>query len=395
MRLEHRLSSFLFHWHGIGRRTGPEGLRQTLAQIRGIPVPLSDLETAILPARLKDYSPGWLDQLLSTGEVLWQGSQSLGEHDGYIAFYPEQQFPLLGRISVFAAGAREQRIREELVQTPGLEFERLAGNLGGFADDLLKTLWKLVWNGEVSSDSLDALRARQSATASRYHPRARPRYTTRRRILPGAAGRWKLLTGPDFGFAAEPERELARAAALLDRYGIVCPETLGGEVQSYENVAPLLERLEASGQAEYRDLLGTGEPQFLAVGAAQTSDATVTDVAGGALSACDPANPWGLFVPWPAMTGGYRPQRTPGARIFYLDGELAAYLTRTGRELYTPTDRHSEPQWIEIVKRFTAGAPMFLESINGEPPYRTSWHGELVAAGFSPSSRGYLLRGVR
>jgi len=366
-------------------------LRQTLNRIQGIPLPFSELETAILPARIGDYTTGGMDDLLEAGDVRWQGIQPLGRHDGQIALYLARDFPLLGRISVFAPGAREQRIRELLLQEGGVRFDRIAARLGGFGDDLLRTLWKLVWNGEVTSDSLDALRARLSATTVRAHRRPRPRYTTRKRVLPGTAGRWTLLSGPGAGFASEGERERARARQGLERYGIVSRDIPGDEGIGFDKVAPLLGELVDAGRAESRDLLGVGEPQFLAPGAGAIWEQTECDPAGGWLSASDPANPWGLVVPWPPMTSGYRPRRVPGARVFFQGGALIGYLTSTGRGLHIPRGLGALSRVVTLIKCAAQG-PVFLETVNGEPPYRTPWHGELVDAGFSPSRRGYLLR---
>ena len=40
-------------------------------QLAGVPLPVSAWENQILPARVRDYAPALLDQLLATGSVLW------------------------------------------------------------------------------------------------------------------------------------------------------------------------------------------------------------------------------------------------------------------------------------------------------------------------------------
>lgn len=388
-----RLAAFLLQWHGTGgERSGREGLLRTIEQIQGIPIPFSDLETAILPARLPGYEPSMIDELMGACEVAWQGRRPVGQHDGWVVLYLAGDFPKLGRINLFVPGSREQRIREMLAEEDGCDFERISARLGGFGDDLLKTLWNLAWNGEATSDSLAALRARHSSTAARYHRRPRPRYAMRRRMLPGAAGRWRLLAGPRSGFAAESERELARAEQWLRYLGIVSRGTVAGEDDHYERLAPLLARLVDEGKASHDDLLGTGEPQYLAPGAETVWRDGKSMPAGRVLAACDPANPFGLFLPWPPMVSGYQPQRVPGARIGVDDGMLVGYLTRKGRGLYTPEGHRDVESVVGWLKRSAAGYPLFIETVNGESPGRTPWHGSLVRAGFSPSRRGYLLR---
>jgi ATP-dependent Lhr-like helicase len=218
-------------------------------------------------------------------------------------------------------------------------------------------------------------------------------------VLPGTAGRWRLLSGPGAGFAPESLRARARARQWLERYGVVCRETLAGEAFSLEQALPWLEQLESEGEAERDGLPDMDTPHFLATGADKVwrQAAEATEASGRVLAACDPANPFGLFIPWPAMAAGHHPQRSPGARVLLAGGALAGYMTRTGRALYTPRHRAADPgrEWIALLKAMAAAGPVFLESVDGEPAYQTRWHGDLVAAGFSPSRRGYLLRAGR
>jgi ATP-dependent helicase Lhr and Lhr-like helicase len=159
MRPDHEFVAFLLRWHGLPRRrAGPEDLRRTLRQLQGISVPVSELESSILPARIRDYSPLDLDELIKTGEIVWQGNEALGRHDGCISLFLKDDFPRLGRINVFADGNRERCIRDLLLESGGLEFGEIVEKTDGFPDDVSRALWKLVWCGEASSDSLDALR---------------------------------------------------------------------------------------------------------------------------------------------------------------------------------------------------------------------------------------------
>lgn len=384
--------AFLLRWHGIWRRrAGRDGLRRTLRQLQGVSMPFSDLESSILQARVSDYSPMLLDELIETGEFVWQGDQVLGQRDGYITVYDRSEFPRLGRISVFADGVREQQIRSLLLQDDGLDFDRIMNNLGGFSDDILRSLWQLVWCGEVSSNSLDALRARLSSTASRFHRRPRPRYTTRERLLPGASGRWSLLSGPRSGFAAQAERELAWAGQLLDRCGILCRRTAA----DFDELQPLLERLEAQGMALRTQLLEPGnDDEFAAPGVEQIWRASRDEDAHVVLSACDPANPFGILVPWPELMNAYRPLRSRGARVLIDGGRLVGYMTRTGRHVHTPVDLTDPAPLMRLLRQTAVGRPVYLETVNGDPPYETPLHDALVDAGFSPSRRGYLLRAV-
>jgi len=76
---------FLLDWHGITRpRRGSDGLVDTIAQLQGIPIPASVLESQVLPARLAAYSPADLDALIASGEVVWLGAGTIGATDGRV-----------------------------------------------------------------------------------------------------------------------------------------------------------------------------------------------------------------------------------------------------------------------------------------------------------------------
>jgi len=85
------LAQFLPEWQGVGggrRSRGIDGLARAVEQLAGVAVPASALESLVLPARVADYSPAMLDELTSSGEVLWSGAGSLAGNDGWIALAP-------------------------------------------------------------------------------------------------------------------------------------------------------------------------------------------------------------------------------------------------------------------------------------------------------------------
>ncbi|HQA14449.1 MAG TPA: DEAD/DEAH box helicase, partial [Ornithinibacter sp.] len=82
------LSRFLLGWQGVGGRLrGREGLLRVVEQLSGAVLPASAIETLVLPSRVADYSPGMLDELMATGEVLWCGHGSLPGDDGWVSLH--------------------------------------------------------------------------------------------------------------------------------------------------------------------------------------------------------------------------------------------------------------------------------------------------------------------
>jgi ATP-dependent Lhr-like helicase len=65
---------FLFQWQHVDpdtRVSGPEALAGVLAQLEGFEAQAAVWESELLSARVRDYTPSWLDELCSAGRILW------------------------------------------------------------------------------------------------------------------------------------------------------------------------------------------------------------------------------------------------------------------------------------------------------------------------------------
>ena len=63
-------------------------------QLAGAPVPASALESLVLPARVRDYEPAFLDELTATGELVWAGHGTLPGSDGWVSLHLADQAAL-------------------------------------------------------------------------------------------------------------------------------------------------------------------------------------------------------------------------------------------------------------------------------------------------------------
>ena len=82
------LARFLQGWQGVGGRLrGRDGLVRVVEQLSGAVLPASAVESLVLPARVADYTPALLDELMATGEVLWCGHGSLPGDDGWLSLH--------------------------------------------------------------------------------------------------------------------------------------------------------------------------------------------------------------------------------------------------------------------------------------------------------------------
>jgi ATP-dependent Lhr-like helicase len=331
------LARFLPTWHGIGAESsGLDRLSDAVFQLQGLALPASVLERDVLSARVRDYRPRLLDELVSMGEVVWVGRGSLGAQDGRVALYLRGDAArLLAEPAEAAEGELQARLREQLAWRPSFFAELYTAAGGGDTDSVLDALWDLVWAGEVTNDTFAPLRAIGGAHRRRAGRPGRPRLP--RLTQPRAVGRWSLTSDLRAGAPAATERLHAIAGTLLQRHGVVTREAVlaEGTPGGFSGVYPVLRAMEESGRIRRGYFIdGLGASQFALPGAVDRLRA-LRDPDGRivALAATDPANPYGVVIPWPASTG--RPSRAAGAYVVLESGELKLFLERGGRSLLT------------------------------------------------------------
>jgi len=429
---------FLAHWQGLHRqRRGLDGLLDTIESLQGLPLPASVLEQAILPARVAGYQPGDLDHLAAAGEVVWRGFEPLGPHDGRIALYLTDHVTSLAPLSeaVPDDDPLAQQIYDLLAQRGALFFDDLATAVGGFRNDVLAALWRLVWQGLVTNDTLAPLRSlsRQAHEERRRARRSRRSFRSRRvERLPGSEGRWSLVLRPGAKLPPPTERLTALATQLTERYGVLTRELVAAETVpgGFSALYPVLKAMEEAGRLRRGYFVaGQGAAQFAVAGAEDRLRELDRDAETAAsevliLAATDPANPYGSALRWPGSganpsdesavadsdgaadddataTRTLRPQRAAGARVILVDGELRGYLGRTGKHLLTflPTDepaqQSSEATTLAaaLVRAASPERPLAIVRIDGQAAEESPLAPLLVRVGFRPSRHGYLHRG--
>ena len=57
---------------------GPESVRAIIEQLEGFEAPAAAWEGELLPSRLAEYDPAWLDALCLSGEVVWAQIDAAG-----------------------------------------------------------------------------------------------------------------------------------------------------------------------------------------------------------------------------------------------------------------------------------------------------------------------------
>lgn len=412
---------FLPAWQQVGDNalTGIEGLLAVIEQLAGIVVPASSIEPLIFATRVRDYQPAMLDELLTSGEVIWSGAGTISATDGWVACHLAETAPLTLTAPAELHLTDTHRAILDVLGRPGeargaFFFRQLVQG----ADALFKdALWELIWAGWITGDTFAPVRALLSG--SRRPPTHRQRRAPRlsryalsgrqaRTFDPTVAGRWSALP------AYEPDSTLrahAQAELLLNRYGVltkgsaVAEAVPGGFAMLYK----ILSAFEESGRCQRGYFVESlGGAQFALASTVDRlrgyADPVDTDSAGYhavVLAAADPANPYGAALPWPSRSTaqvGHRPGRKPGALVILVDGVLTWYLERGGRSLLTFTDdleahRSSAAAIAELVVR--AGATgILIEKIDGIPVLETGGPpvNAMLEAGFASNPRGLRLR---
>ncbi|WP_302962429.1 DEAD/DEAH box helicase [uncultured Adlercreutzia sp.] len=345
--------------------SGIDGVAQVIAQFEGAALPMTQWESDVFPARVPDYRPAMLDELVAAGEVLWAASTVGGSR--VVAFYPTDSplapLPVDGEAGLASPMASEPgrsegdapsldaAVRRVLADAGPVPFrllaERVARTAGISAPtdrEVAEALERLVWAGEAASDALGFPRAGGLASESGFSslpagqvpPPSRRRASSRRgRSLyrearsqaraavvarQGAASAFDAaLAGRWFALAPSGQSSTAQAVglveSLLDRYGVVTRDIAlaAGVPGGLSPLYPVLRAMEDAGELTRGMFVeGMGPAQFatretveaLRACAAEPEDARGTPAAVGSctvLPADDPACLFGAGIPWPEV----------------------------------------------------------------------------------------------
>ena len=352
---------FMLAWQKLApehQMEGPESVKAIIEQLEGFEAPAAAWEGELLPSRLHEYDPSWLDALCLSGEVVWarltppmrstveNGSDrprgGAPVRNTPIALLRRKNFALWS--SVFPSSSQDlkstdfstttQVVFEYLKQRGASFFTDIVDNTRLLRSQVEESLAELVANGVVVSDSYSGLRAlltpgsKKTQAASRRKQR-QPVYDM------ASAGRWSILHRDEFQsdgrsgvtqktFALETTEEVAWV--LLKRYGVVFKRLLEREGMSipWRILLRVYHRLEARGEIRGgRFVAGVSGEQFAfpdAVGMLRAIRRQGAQESLISVSAADPLNVVGIITP------GNRITSHTSNRILYQDGIPIASL---------------------------------------------------------------------
>jgi ATP-dependent Lhr-like helicase len=361
---------WLLRWQHLtpeSRLSGEQGLFQVLSQLEGFEAPAIEWERSILPSRVADYHPRWLDQLCLSGTVGWgrispHPAWSVGDGAAPTRVIPSNSTPItfyfrdssdLITYALAQQGVEESKLQQALSE-PALGVRGYLEQRGAcFTEDIeralglsrsgaLGALWELAAAGLAAADGFDQLRAM-------IDPVRKSAMRNGDRKLRSTAGRWSLFDreiqnrSSEIGKARHADLALEAAAhTLLARYGVVFRDILLREsnLPKWGELVRMFRRLEDRGVVRGgRFVNGFSGEQFAspeALDSLRASKDTVSEdvieIAGG-----DPMNLVGIVVPGTRVAG------TPGRSIQFRNGLILGEQEQVAIPPSEPKDRARAP----------------------------------------------------
>jgi ATP-dependent helicase Lhr and Lhr-like helicase len=367
---------FLFDWQRVTDKTrmeGPDALAAVLGQLEGFEAPAGAWETEILPARVSEYDPAWLDDHCLAGRIAWarlrprnprlgpaerspaeRGVASGGPvRSTPITMLARRHAPLWSALSPMPdpaqATPRAQAVASFIRDNGASFFDELVDGTRLLRPQVEEALAELVGLGLVNSDSFAGLRA-LLMPAERRKPRGR-------RAVFGMedSGRWAMARRPrpSSGGTQDPGEAVEHLArTLLRRYGIVFWRMLEREaawLPPWRDLLRVYRRLEARGEIRGgRFVAGFAGEQFAlpeAIGLLREIRRKPGSGEFLSLSGADPLNLVGILTP------GVRLAALTVNRVLYRDGIPVAVLAGGAVQFLEELDAATQWQAKKVLLR--------------------------------------------
>jgi ATP-dependent Lhr-like helicase len=304
-------------------------------------MPAGAWERGVLPARVNDYDPAWLDQLSFSGELVWGRLQPprRGEDDGPSAAAITRAVPIslclrssLGwllpaeRPSLESfARSNAASVLEALSQRGALFQHELCAVTKLLPAQLAEALHELAALGLVTADAFGAVRAivappkrgrngwvGRAETPLRESPfrslLQKEKQASKRTAGSTGAGRWSLF--PGFVDRPPEEQRLSHWCwQLLERWGVLFRDLLAREsaAPSWPQLVSVLRRMESRGEIRGgRFISGVAGEQFATGKAVELLRQIRNEPPSGqwiVISAADPLNLAGILTPGARVPG--------------------------------------------------------------------------------------------
>jgi ATP-dependent Lhr-like helicase len=398
-------AAFRMRWMHIGGAdlaADSAGTAQVLEQLAGMAFAPDFWEHAILPARIPGYRPEMLDRVCTAGRMIWAAApdgDAIGDVPARVMFIARRGAIASGFGSVAIDDPRERAVLEAL-RAGGAQFlDELSDRANLSERDALAAVWRLGARGLATNDSFDPLRlfaaepgAAGALEDSPMRPASRRDAAIRARLKSSVAGRWSAIaTGPAARQEADPAREMA--ALLLARHGILAREMLQTESLklSWHDLMPALRRMEYAGTIRRGWFVRSISAEQYALPEAvemlrAARDRSPARERPAALSAADPASPYGAILPSCGIS------RDAANLVVLHVGAVVAGLQ--GRALLTMGEIGEAEFTAAAAAALAARGRMTIETIDGAPALSSPRVGVMAAMGFHSDGRALVYDGL-
>jgi ATP-dependent helicase Lhr and Lhr-like helicase len=382
---------FLCEWQRVqpgARMHGSDALAAILAQLEGFESPAGAWETEVIPSRITEYEPQWLDEHCRAGRFVWTRlaprGGTRGDEAAARAASPVRSTPivLLARRNVplwsqFAdqsdpalLTSKAQAVADFIRGHGASFFDEIAESVRMLPTETEEALAELVAVGLVNSDSFAGLRVllmpsgRRSGRTNSYAARHK-----RRLALFGMAdaGRWALVRRVNTEAAERKDEAVEQVVrTLLRRWGVIFWKLLTREAQwlpPWREILSCCRRLEARGEIRGgRFVAGFSGEQFAtpeAIGSLRDVRRKPSTETYVSLSAADPLNLIGILTPGPRLAS------LAGNRLLFRDGLPVA--TFAAGEIHYMEELPPKEQWEAQIALLRRHVPAALEELELPP----------------------------
>jgi ATP-dependent Lhr-like helicase len=423
---DHDFAAFRLRWMqvGSGLPANSEAVGAVLEQLSGLAFDPAFWERAILPARIHGYRPEHLDLLCLSGDLRWiatpggddsaSGESATLDLPTDVAFLPRRK-RFQTKANAAPADQRSVAVLRCLVAHGAQYLDQVADRAGLSERYTLAALWRLAANGLASNDSFAPLRLLSSdpdaARAITDSPRAangsaassfKHDAALRARLKSSLSGRWSAIenslageadarSSGTAGDAAAFDEVREVATLLLARNGILTREMLALESLpvTWQTLSFALRRMEYAGTIRrgYFVRALSGEqyalPEALEMLRAARTAANEPPVA---ISATDPANPYGVLLPGCGVT------REAANLIVLCAGRFVLGLA--ARALIGGAALDDDSFAAALAALMTLRPKLTIESIDGVPALDSERVPAMAAMRFHSDGRALVFDGL-
>jgi ATP-dependent Lhr-like helicase len=399
-------AAFRLRWMHIGGAdlsADANGVAQVLEQLGGMPFAPDFWERSILPARVSGYRSEMLDLVCLGGQTRWAAvpdETGAREAPSRVTFVPRRwAVPFRAEISD-PEDSRDSGVLAALRASGAQYLDELSERVDLSERDTLASLWRLAALGLATNDSFAPLRliAVDSDAIDAIAAAPRREFTKhdaalRARLKSSVSGRWSALGAPPKNTDEEVDRARELALLLLNRNGILSREMLALESleASWHELSFALRRLEYAGTIRRGWFVRSLSAEQYALPAAVEMLRAARNLNSArerplALSAADPANPFGALLPGCAVA------RDAGNLVVVRAGRVVLGLA--ARALVTAGEIDDESFSAAVAAILGLRGKVAIDTIDGAPALASVSVGLLASMRFHSDGRALIYDGL-